>query len=205
MANYVIILAAGDGKRLGCKTPKCFIKIKQKPIYKYSLELFDSFKQIKQIILVVPKQYLNDLSTSNLKIKIVAGGNNRNKSFENGLKAISNIKNHDRIIVHDAARINLQPEDILRILNSKQNYGTLCYIGPANNNDLRLGKYNIQTPQFFSYFIYKNTKKFNHKGRDLFTYLNLKPEKNNFIISSNKQDNFKITNKKDLLRTSRII
>lgn len=204
MANYVIILAAGDGRRLGSKTPKCFIEINKKPIYQYSLELFQIFSQIKQIILVVPKQYLNKLSISDSRIKVVAGGNDRNKSFENGLKAISDIKNNDKIIIHDAARINLQPEDILQVLQAKQSYGTLCYIGQKNNNDLRLGNYNIQTPQFCSYFVYKSTKRFNKQGKDLFTYLNLEPSKKNFIISSNREENFKITVKKDLEKAKSI-
>lgn len=204
MSNYAIILAAGDGKRLGSKIPKCFIKINKKPIYQYSLELFALFSQIKQIILVVPKQYLGKISNLDSRIKIVAGGNDRNKSFENGLRAISSIKNNDKIIIHDAARINLQPEDIIQVLQAKTSFGTLCYIGPKNNNDLRLDHYNIQTPQFCSYFVYKNARKFNKQGKDLFTYLNLKPTKKNFIISSNKAENFKITVKKDLEKAKSI-
>ncbi|MCQ3908680.1 MAG: 2-C-methyl-D-erythritol 4-phosphate cytidylyltransferase [Mycoplasmoidaceae bacterium] len=188
MANYAIILAAGDGKRLGSKTPKCFIQINKKPIYQYGLELFQIFSQIKQIILVVPKQYLSLIKVDSKKIKIVTGGKTRNESFECGIRAISHPKAQDKIIIHDAARINLQPEDILKILNSKMSYGTLCYLGKPNKSDLRFGQYNIQTPQFCKFFVYKHTTK-NKCGRDLFTYLNAKPTKGNFIISSNKSQN----------------
>lgn len=188
MANYAIILAAGDGKRLGSKTPKCFLKINKKPIYQYSLELFQIFSQIKQIILVVPRQYLHKVKIDNKKIKVVAGGKNRNESFEHGIKAISNPKAQDKIIIHDAARINLQPEDILKVLNSKMSYGTLCFLGKPNKADLRFGKYNIQTPQFCKFFVYKHTKK-NKAGKDLLTYLNAKPTRSNFIISSNRSQN----------------
>lgn len=188
MANYVIILAAGDGKRLGFKTPKCFIKINKKPIYQYSLELFQIFSQIKQIILVVPKRSLRAFTSLDTKIKVVAGGNTRNESFECGLKAIKALKPNDKIIIHDAARINLQPEDILRVINHKSSYGTLCFIGDKNNSDLRIEKYNIQTPQFCLFSVYKQAKK-NLSGKDLFTYLNLMPKKCNFIVSSNKQEN----------------
>lgn len=198
MANYAIILAAGDGKRLGCKTPKCFLRINKKPIYQYSLELFQIFSQIQQIILVVPKTYLSKIRDLNTKIKLVAGGKTRNESFENGLNTIKNLKSNDKIIVHDAARINLQPEDVLKILKSKQSFGTLCFVGLQNKSDLRLGKYNIQTPQFFTYGVYKQIKKKNNKGKDLFTYLNLKYTNKNFIISSNKEQNFKITYRDDL-------
>ena len=94
MANYAIILAAGDGKRLGFKTPKCFLKINKKPIYQYSLELFQIFSQIKQIILVVPKHYLHKVKVDSKKVKVVTGGTTRNESFELGIKAIKNIKNN---------------------------------------------------------------------------------------------------------------
>ncbi len=197
MANYAIILAAGDGKRLGCKTPKCFLKINKKPIYQYSLELFQVFSQIKQIILVVPKQYLSKITNLNSKVKLVVGGCTRNESFECGLKAIQTPKLLDKIIVHDAARINVQTQDILNVINHKSSFGTLCFLGKKNNRDLRLGKYNIQTPQFCNFSIYKQSQK-NQLGQDLFTYLNLKPKKCNFILSSNKNKNFKITFREDL-------
>ena len=158
MANYVIILAAGNGKRLGSNTPKCFLKINKKPIYQFSLELFQLFSQIKQIILVVPKRYVNKVKIANDKIKVVAGGTTRNESFELGLKAIKYICKHDKIIIHDAARINVQVEDIVKILDSELTFGTLCYLGNKNKSDLRFGKYNIQTPQFCKYFIYKLVK-----------------------------------------------
>lgn len=203
MANYAIILAAGEGNRLGSKTPKCFVCIHKKPIYEYSLELFQIFSQIKQIILVVPKQYLNKVKVDSRKIKVIAGGLTRNDSFELGIKSLKNIKSSDKIIIHDAARINVQTKDILHIINCKSSFGTLCFQGRKNDVDLRIGKYNIQTPQFCLYSVYKNAIK-NPKGKDLFTYLLLKPNKENFILSSNKSKNFKITYKKDLEKAKSI-
>lgn len=203
MANYAIILAAGEGDRLGSKTPKCFVCVNKKPIYEYSLELFQIFSQIKQIVLVVPKLYLNKVKVDSKKIKVVVGGATRNDSFELGLKALKNIKTNDKIIIHDAARINVQAEDILNIINCKSSFGTLCFKGRKNDADLRIGKYNIQTPQFCLYSVYKNAIK-NPKGKDLFTYLLLKPTKENFILTSNKSQNFKITFKKDLEKAKSI-
>lgn len=203
MANYAIILAAGDGKRLGSKKPKCFIPINKKPIYQYSLELFQTLPQLKQVILVVPKSYLSKIKNNNSKVTIVAGGLTRNESFELGIKALENIKTNDKIIVHDAARFNVQLQDILNVIKSKEKFGTLCYIGKANKSDFRIAKYNIQTPQFCIYFIYKKSNK-NKLGKDLFSYLNLKPTLSNFIISTNKEKNFKITFPSDLKKAKSI-
>lgn len=203
MSKYAIILAAGDGKRLAAKKPKCFIKVNNKPIYQYSLELFQILPEIKQVILVVPKQYLSKVKPENDKVKIISGGLTRNESFELAIKAIRNIKTNDKLIIHDAARINVQLQDILNVIKSKEKFGTLCYIGKSNKSDFHIGKYNIQTPQFCLFSIYKKSHK-NKLGKDLFSYLNLKPTLNNFIISTNKDQNFKITFKTDLEKAKSI-
>lgn len=203
MENYAIILAAGSGKRFGSNTPKCFIKLNKTPIYEFSLKTFCKIPSFKKVILVVPKQYKNTIKYDDKRVIVVAGGNTRNQSFEKGLKVIKNIDKNDKILIHDAARINVQIEDIVKILDSKLTFGTLCYLGNKNNSDLRFGKYNIQTPQFCQYHIYKEAIK-NPQGKDLLTYLLLHPTKNNFIISSNQSQNFKITFKKDLKKAKSI-
>ncbi|MCQ3914244.1 MAG: 2-C-methyl-D-erythritol 4-phosphate cytidylyltransferase [Mycoplasmoidaceae bacterium] len=203
MNKYAIILAAGNGRRLAAKKPKCFIDINKKPIYQYSLELFQILPQIKQVILVVPKQYLSKIKPENDKVKIISGGLTRNESFELAIQAIKNIKINDKLIIHDAARINVQLQDIINVVKSKEKFGTLCYIGKANKSDFRIGKYNIQTPQFCLFSVYKKSHK-NKLGKDLFSYLNLKPTLSNFIVSTNKEKNFKITFKSDLEKAKSI-
>ncbi|MCQ3907415.1 MAG: 2-C-methyl-D-erythritol 4-phosphate cytidylyltransferase [Mycoplasmoidaceae bacterium] len=201
MANYAIILAAGDGKRLGSTIPKCFIKINKTPIYQFSLDTFCQISDIKKIILVVPKQYKNKVKNNCQKVEIITGGSTRNKSFENAMKALSTLSDNDKILIHDAARINVLKKDIVRLIKSRAHFGTLCFSGPKNDADFRINKYNIQTPQFCKYSIYKQTLKPNKLGKDLFSYLNLKPTKENFIISTNKKQNFKITVAADLAKT----
>lgn len=199
MANYVIILAAGKGKRLCTKLPKCFVTYKNKPIYYYCLKTFLAIKQIKKIVLVVPKPYKNKINQTK-KIIVTIGGKTRNESFENGLLALFNhLKLEDKVIVHDGARPNVTKQDIAKIINSKLLFGTLCYKGPKNNVDLYLKHFNVQTPQFFIFWTYLLCLKPNPKGKDLFTYLNYSYTNKNFIESSSKQRNKKITYKNDLL------
>lgn len=200
MANYAIILAAGDGKRLGSKTPKCMLKLDSDPIWAYSVETFSLVPAIKQIILVVPSAYKNRIKHWNPIVKIVAGGKDRNESFECGLAAIENPKHNDKIIVHDAARPFVQIDDIKHIIKSKRSFGTLCYFGKKNPADYKIGKYNVQTPQFCRYSVYKLIKQFNPKGRDLFSYMKLQPRPRHFILSSTRENNYKITTKRDFER-----
>lgn len=198
MNFYGIILAGGSGKRLGCIQPKCFLKVGKQPIYRYSLDIFCSIKKFKQIVLVVPKQYVKKVKIKN--VKVVVGGKDRNESFELGLKAIKNIKDQDKILVHDAARMFVTKQDILKLINLKQPQATLCYKNidtKLGDGDLMCQGYHIQTPQYCLYEQYLSAN-VNPKGKDLFTYLNLKHKKNDFIISTNKHLNFKITNPSDL-------
>ena len=198
MANYVIILAAGRGNRLKNKIPKCFVCLKNIPIYSYSLKTFLQIKKIKKIVLVVPKQYRNKIM-QNKKVIVTVGGETRNESFENGLVVLFKyLKLNDKIIVHDAARPYITKQDILKVIDSKLLFATLCYKGLKNNVDLHLKCFNVQTPQFFIFWTYLFCFKCNPIGKDLFTYLNFNYTNENFIKSFTKQKNKKITYKKDL-------
>lgn len=199
MKNYAIILAGGDGKRLGSKIPKCFIKVNGKELYKYSLETFLSISKFKKIVLVVPKGYVNKVDIEDKRLMVVEGGNDRNKSFENGLSPLlEKAKSLDKVLIHDAARPFVLKEDILKLIKSNLDYGTLAYIGPKNNSDYHINGYNIQTPQFTRIWLYVSLDKKDPKGKDLISYFRLEPSKYNFIISSNKEKNLKITYKSDL-------
>ena len=200
MANYVIILAAGNGNRFGGKIPKCFVSYKNKPIYYYCLQTFLAIKKIKKIVLVIPKQYKNKINQTN-KVVITVGGKTRNESFENGLSVLfKDLRLNDKVIVHDGARPHVTKRDILKIINSKLLFGTLSYKGFKNNIDLHLKCFNVQTPQFFIFWTYLFCIKHNPNGKDLFTYLNYDYNNENFIESFSKQKNIKITYKNDLLR-----
>lgn len=196
MSLFAIILAAGSGLRTNKPTPKCFLKINGKPIYKYSLQTFIQTKKFKKIVLVVPSRYKKQVKG----VKVVLGGKTRNESFEKGMIALGQLKPNDKIFVHDAARMFVTKQDILMMINLKQKQGTLCYkndISSLGKGDLISNGYHIQTPQFCTYEIYKKAKK-QFSGKDLFTYLKLKHKKSDFIISSNKYLNFKITYPDDL-------
>lgn len=198
MRVYAIILAAGEGLRFGGKTPKCFLMVKGKPLFLYSLDVFQKIHIIKKIVLVVPEAYKSKLIIKDKRIKVIAGGKTRNESFEKAMRSLRNLERNDKILIHDGARPNVLQQDIQRLINSNEDFGTLCYIGGPNDSDLRYLNYNIQTPQICRNFVYKKAKKDKENGKDLFTYLNLKPSAKNFIISSNQEQNFKVTFPQDL-------
>ena len=57
MSFCLILLAAGDSKRLGSKIPKPFIKVGGKTILEHSLYKFNKIKQIKKIVVVFNKKH----------------------------------------------------------------------------------------------------------------------------------------------------
>ena len=57
MSIVLIILAAGEGKRLKSKKPKPYILVNNKALIEYSLEKFKGIKEINKIIVVYNKKH----------------------------------------------------------------------------------------------------------------------------------------------------
>ena len=116
MSLYLILLAAGNSKRLKSATPKPFYIINNKTLLEHSLNAFRDFPEIKKTIIVYNKKhkkYLNKLYLKNvLKIE---GGKTRHQSSYNALNKIKKMgcKN---VLIHDCARPNPSKKLIKRIL-----------------------------------------------------------------------------------------
>jgi 2-C-methyl-D-erythritol 4-phosphate cytidylyltransferase len=106
----VILLAAGQGKRMGAGRNKILLHLVGKPVIAYSLTTFLSDPACKHVILVAQddeKELLQAMIKKEIKKKtipvtIVAGGCERQYSVFNGLKALDNPQNI--VMVHDGAR-----------------------------------------------------------------------------------------------------
>jgi 2-C-methyl-D-erythritol 4-phosphate cytidylyltransferase len=103
-----ILLSAGKGIRFKSKVPKPLVKIASKPVIIYSLDALARSPYIKDIIVVVNsgnKEKIRRLIKKYRigKIKsIVKGGERRQDSVLNGLKALDS--STDFVLVHDSAR-----------------------------------------------------------------------------------------------------
>ena len=106
MRLFLVILAAGEGKRLNSKTPKPFCKVNNKTLLEHSLDAFKDFLEIKKIIIVYNKKHKRFLKKLSIKnaIKIV-GGKIRQESTFKALKKIKKM-NCKKVLIHDAARPN---------------------------------------------------------------------------------------------------
>ncbi len=104
MSSACVVLAAGEGKRLGLR--KQFIEIHGKPLFMYSVE--KALKLFDEVILVLPKDTLSRVSVP-AGVKKVEGGKERQDSVLNGILETE----ADVVVVHDSAR-PLASEEMFR-------------------------------------------------------------------------------------------
>lgn len=131
----VVILASGSGSRLGSEIPKQFVDYKGKPLLEWSLSFFNEIESVKEIVLVVSKAYIDSIDTyvdlgKYTKVnKIVSGGATRQLSSYEGLNLVSTKK----VLIHDAARPNLNKDMIARITNGLESYCAVVPCIPSSN------------------------------------------------------------------------
>jgi 2-C-methyl-D-erythritol 4-phosphate cytidylyltransferase / 2-C-methyl-D-erythritol 2,4-cyclodiphosphate synthase len=108
--NTALIVAAGTGSRSELKESKILFKINHKPIFMYSVELFQSLGF--DICLVVSKSDMNEIMDYvDESVKIVIGGKTRSESVEKGLKEVTT----PYVYIHDAARPLITRQAIIQI------------------------------------------------------------------------------------------
>ena len=191
MSLFLILLAAGDGKRLKSNIPKPFNVVNNKTLLEYSINTFKDFREIKKIVVVYNvknKKYLDKLTLGNI-IK-VKGGRTRQESVFEGLKKIKRMK-CKKVIIHDAARPCPPKVLIKNLLLKIKNNDAVIPVIKINDATKRAVENSIfkniqrgnlrfaQTPQAFSYKkIYEKHKKNRNLNLDddsaLFTHYNEK-------------------------------
>ncbi|MBM4171840.1 MAG: 2-C-methyl-D-erythritol 4-phosphate cytidylyltransferase [Ignavibacteria bacterium] len=169
MKVYAIIPSGGTGSRIKNPIPKQYIKVNDKEIISYSLDVFQKCDLIDEIIVPVQNEYLHFLQEikkrySFTKIsKIIEGGSERQFSVFNALKTI-NASDDDIIIVHDAVRPLLSIEILTNSIAEAIKKGAVIVAIKANDTLIKFSSHNldyinrdeifyVQTPQVFNYKI----------------------------------------------------
>ncbi|MGB3364544.1 MAG: 2-C-methyl-D-erythritol 4-phosphate cytidylyltransferase [Thermodesulfobacteriota bacterium] len=144
MANMkaaVIITAGGLGKRFGegiDKLPKQFIPLSNKPIIAHSIQAFESSDFIKEIILVVPDNWIEytkaqivDQFDIKKVSKVIAGGAQRQDSVRKGLSSL--LTKPDIVAVHDGVRPFITVDIIEEVITEAANSGGAIAAIPATD------------------------------------------------------------------------
>lgn len=122
-----ILLAGGEGKRMGLPTPKQFLMLGEKPILTYSLELFASLDEIGEIIVVADKQY--HALFSHDALHLAQPGKRRQDSLFNGLSLVH--PKSQWILVHDAARPFVGLKELKELIREGQKVGAATLATPV--------------------------------------------------------------------------
>ncbi len=105
--KYAIILAGGEGLRMGSKTPKQFLEMNGRPILMHTIESFHHYSEEIQLILVLPQSHLKtwselcDRYQFDSPVTIQPGGATRFQSVKKGLQIISG---NGLVAIHDGVR-----------------------------------------------------------------------------------------------------
>ena len=149
MSLFLILLAAGDSKRLKSNTPKPYYMVNGKTLLEHSLISFAAIKKIKKTIIVYNKKHKKYLLKLNLKNTLkITGGNTRQESTFKALQKIKQMR-CSKVLIHDAARPN-PPHKLINEVINKLNY---------NNAVVPIIKTNDATKRYERNFIFKNIQR----------------------------------------------
>lgn len=166
---WAVLVAAGEGTRLGAPVRKAGVLVHGRSLASYSLEKLMSHRCCRGSILVVhcddlgqAADWVHQAGVDRTRVQIVAGGKERRQSVMAGLDAISAVST-DLVAIHDAARPILHEEDLERVLQKASDRGAAVLaqrvsdtLHRSDSADLwhsgvdRTGLWQAQTPQVFN-------------------------------------------------------
>ena len=115
-ALVAVVPAAGIGSRMQSECPKQYLKLGGKTLLEHALESLLIHPAVSRIIVAISPDdpYFSSLPiASDARISVVQGGKERADSVLAGLNVVSSAH---WVLVHDAARPCLHPDDLNRLL-----------------------------------------------------------------------------------------
>lgn len=219
LPKYAVIVAAGNGSRMGSELPKQFLIINGKPLLYYCLNTFLSAYDDLKIILVLPEEFMGngqeiiDAFFNYDRIQLVIGGRTRFHSVQNGLELIND---ESIVLVHDAVRCLVTEALIRRCTESVNEMGSAVPVIDCKDSVRKIDEEGnssldrhslklVQTPQAFYSKILKPA--FNIDFKEQFTDEATVVEAFGLKVQlvQGEEQNIKITHPIDLLIAEKIL
>ncbi len=213
MKRAVVIVAGGQGHRMGGEIPKQYQELEGKPIIIHTLQQFYRFDPLMDVVVVMAQKHRNlwnAMATHHAEIsrvKLAIGGVTRFHSVQNGIQLIK-----DGVIVgiHDAVRPFVSLETLERCYNTANKSGSAIPVIDMdesvrmlkeNNSSVHMDRSTlkrVQTPQVFRSEMIKEAYKLtdDHSFTDDASVFESHFEKVT-LVEGNRQ-NIKITTPTDL-------
>lgn len=162
-----VVLAAGEGKRMGSNIPKQYMIIKSKPLIYYALKSFQH-SPVDEVVLVTGEdeidycqKYIVEKYGFDKVKSIVPGGRERSESVYLGLRETPDA---DYVLIHDGARPMLD-EHLIKHCIKRVKEHRACIVGMPSKDTIKVVDENhlvqdtpprkflwqVQTPQCFEY------------------------------------------------------
>ncbi len=178
---YIVLVAGGQGTRMGSETPKQFHLVAGKPLVMHTFDAFSIFFGKADFLLVLPEleigrwKHLCADYGFDLPHRIVEGGPTRYHSVKN---ALSFVEEKSLVFIHDAVRPLVSEDVLLDALQVARIHGTAIPAIPVKEALRRVengisravdrNRYRtVQTPQVFRSEILKTA--YRQAYRDTFT------------------------------------
>lgn len=164
MKKYAVLVAGGNGTRMGSSLPKQYLHLHDQPILLHTLKTFIAAFEDVHIILVLPEAYLTYTKEIfaeydfHYPVTYAIGGETRFHSVQNGLSMITD---GGIVFVHDAVRCLVSVNLIRRCYEQALEKGSAIPVIPmkdsvrmVDENDMnqavsRKSLRFVQTPQTF--------------------------------------------------------
>lgn len=183
LSRYVIIVAGGQGLRMGGLLPKQFLPLNGLPVIFHTVEKFSKALPGVRIIVVLHPDYitywhqLTQEYSFDCECKLCVGGNERFFSVKNGLDAID--ADEAIVGVHDAVRPLVSADVISQLYLEAMKSGAVVPVVPATDSVRLIGDDGasravdrsivqlVQTPQVFNLSLLR--KAYSQPFNSLFT------------------------------------
>lgn len=164
MTATAVIVAAGRGERFG-DASKVLTSLLDRPVLAWSLDAFEQAPSVTELIIVVgahtraPIAEMMYSGTWRKISEVVVGGETRQASTANGVAAVGD--DAEIILVHDAARPLVTPDQIEACINAARQHGGAILAAPLTDTVKRVSNgvisetidrsmlWGAQTPQVF--------------------------------------------------------
>lgn len=209
MRNFSLIITAGGTSSRYGNMNKLLEKINDKTVLEETVSKFIDFDEIDEIIISANSSIIEILQQlfNNPKIKIIEGGNTRQKSVYNALQVVKN----DYVLIHDGARPLIRKDTIAYVLEAvldkdavsvmTKTTDTIKEVDSAGRIIRTIDRsklYNTQTPQAFKTSIIKEAHEKLKDGNFTDDCSMLEELKIPVYIVNGSYTNIKITIKSDL-------
>ncbi|MHB8619173.1 MAG: IspD/TarI family cytidylyltransferase [Chloroflexota bacterium] len=130
MSSVGVILAAGQGRRMGADRNKALLPLAGKALLAYSVAALAS--ACTRLMVVASLADLEAIRELGLGCEVVLGGGTRQASEWSALRALAfSLSTTDVVAIHDAARPLVSPRDVAAVLEAAAIHGAAMLAEPA--------------------------------------------------------------------------